>query len=47
MRLDNEKLNDFIWNCKLNYNLGKIAPKKSLILQLNVIPLKTGFMVIL
>jgi hypothetical protein len=45
MRLDNDRLSDYIWNCKLTYRLGKIAPKNSIFLQLNAIPLKTGFMV--
>ena len=45
MRLDNDRISDYIWNSKLTYKLGKIAPKNSVFLQLNVIPIKTGFMV--
>lgn len=45
MRLDNDRLNDFIWNCKLAYNLGKLAPKQSIDLVMSVIPLRSGFIV--
>ena len=45
MRLDNDRISDYIWNSKLTHKLGKIAPKNAVFLQLNVIPIKTGFMV--
>ncbi len=44
MRLDNNKQNGYVWNCKLNYQIGKIGPKNSVEIILNLIPFNSGFL---
>lgn len=47
MRLDdNNKLNGYVWNCKLMYEIGKIEPKKSIEFELSLIPFTSGFLTI-
>ncbi len=45
MRLENNKLNGYVWNCNLTYNIGKIEPKKSIEFELDLIPFSSGFLV--
>ena len=45
MRLNSDKLNGYLWNCNLVYEIGKIEPKKSYSVKLNIIPYQTGLIV--
>jgi len=44
MRLDNNKLNGYAWNCQLVYNIGKIGPKQTIVFELGIVPFASGFL---
>ncbi len=44
MRLDNNKLNGYAWNCQLAYKVGKIGPKQTVEYELSLVPFASGFL---
>lgn len=46
MKLNNEKLNGFFWNCSLMHEIGKIPPKSSQSVKLSIVPFQSGLLVI-
>ena len=44
MKLENSNEFMFMWNCPLMYEIGTIEPNKSICIELNVVPLRTGLL---
>lgn len=45
MRLNGDKSDAFIWNCKTKYDIGKLAPKAIYSTTLNIVPTQPGLVV--
>lgn len=45
MRLNGDKNDGYIWNCSMKYEIGKLAPKATYNLALNIIPTQPGLIV--